>query len=162
MGWFKALDQGLGDIWAGQLTTLLHSCFGDGSSATPSSMACSLMLPRWATGPVLSQVLKQVRGRDSSPTLMTMGPALLPTVGVKRWGAVISPHVTIWQTNGGTNSPTLTVSRIAHTWPLQQDKAYCTAQVRCWGCSLELQQVKDRNSSPALITFFGTSPSIHC
>lgn len=82
VGWLKALDLGLGSSWAGQPTS---------SVPTP---------PGWVSSPACPQLvhpmLQMARGRDSTSTLLTSGPALLPASGRKGWewgrGRTFLPH----------------------------------------------------------------------
>lgn len=54
-----------------------------------------------------SQVLLQVKGRDSSLVLMTQRPALLPAIGGQGKGDFFLTHVITWQISGGASSPRL-------------------------------------------------------
>ena len=49
-------------------------------------------------------LLKNIRGMDSSPALMTLGPTFLPVVDNKRqWRGHLSlTHVTAWQSSGSS------------------------------------------------------------
>lgn len=88
----------------------LLSCahpLGDASPVISTFRASSKMLLTCGTGP-LSQVLKLVRGRDHSPSLMTLQPVLLSAIGGKEKSKGISllPNVTTQHpTNCGTCSP---------------------------------------------------------
>lgn len=99
------------------------------SSATPSILCC-----RGEIQHLYSQVLLQVKGRDSSLLLMTSGPALLPAIGGQGKGGgghFFLTHVTTWQISGGASSPMCTSLGVAHLYSHYQGQFYFGAQVRC-------------------------------
>lgn len=65
----------------------------------------------------------------SSPSLMTLGPLLLPAVVGKGLEEHLTPtHITAWQTNGGASSPMLTPWGLAHLSPCYQSQLYYVFQ----------------------------------
>lgn len=72
-------------------------------------------------GSMLSQILQLVGARDSSPTIMTTGPAFPPALGVNGLGGYFFPtHVTKRLMGNGYSSPMVTVLGLTHPHLHQQ------------------------------------------
>lgn len=85
------------------------------------------------------QVCSAGKVRDSSPILMTTGPALLPATGMggQKWGHHSFAHVATRQIRNGENSPILTTLMLSHPHLCWLGWLYWAALVKYKTCSRE-------------------------